>query len=246
MQLRCLGHGTRYGHGASHISCQSYRSKKDFVADWANSARTTHIIIWLRGGSIHYSYRSLRNNVVLTDHNAAVVNLGGIEYTNRSTVADKVSGRRRLKVNSIDPGDANVTDGAMPVVGALSLVEELRGVQHSQRVDMDDRQTAADHTAVGTARWPTGNRYGFLAQEVEAVAPELVSTLDDDIKAVSYDKLTALLSEAVKEMSGTIKELRDTIERLNARVEDLERHTGTETGTTGTHGEYQDLQSEGE
>ena len=48
---------------------------------------------------------------------------------------------------------------------------------------------------------------GVIAQEVEKVLPELVSDRENGYKAVKYDKLTAVLIEAVKELSARVKEL---------------------------------------
>ena len=48
---------------------------------------------------------------------------------------------------------------------------------------------------------------GVIAQEVEKILPELVSDRENGYKAVKYDKLTALLIQAVKELSARITEL---------------------------------------
>jgi hypothetical protein len=49
---------------------------------------------------------------------------------------------------------------------------------------------------------------GVIAQEIEAVAPELVcDSAFKGYKTVRYDKLTALLIEAVKELSAKVKTL---------------------------------------
>ena len=50
---------------------------------------------------------------------------------------------------------------------------------------------------------------GVIAQEVEKVLPELVSDRENGYKAVKYDKLTAVLIEAVKELSGRVKTLEE-------------------------------------
>ena len=52
-----------------------------------------------------------------------------------------------------------------------------------------------------------GHDLGVIAQEVEAVLPVLVQTRDNGYKAVKYDRLTAVLIEAVKELSARVKEL---------------------------------------
>lgn len=46
----------------------------------------------------------------------------------------------------------------------------------------------------------TGKDYGVIAQEVEKVLPEAVTTRDNGYKAVNYDKLIPLLIEAIKEL----------------------------------------------
>lgn len=52
---------------------------------------------------------------------------------------------------------------------------------------------------------------GVIAQEIEEVLPEIVETRDNGYKAVDYPKLTALLIEAVKELSDKVKKLEDGI-----------------------------------
>jgi hypothetical protein len=61
-----------------------------------------------------------------------------------------------------------------------------------------------------------GRDVGVIAQEVAKVLPEIVTTRDNGYMAVKYEKLTALLIEAVKELTAEVKELK-------SRVEDLER-----------------------
>ena len=53
----------------------------------------------------------------------------------------------------------------------------------------------------------SGHDVGVIAQEVEKVLPELVTTRDNGYKAVKYDKLTAVLIQAVKELSDRVKTL---------------------------------------
>jgi hypothetical protein len=50
-----------------------------------------------------------------------------------------------------------------------------------------------------------------IAQEIEKVLPEAVATRGDGIKAVRYEKIIALLIEAVKELSNEIKILKEKI-----------------------------------
>jgi hypothetical protein len=48
----------------------------------------------------------------------------------------------------------------------------------------------------------TGKDIGVIAQEIEAVLPELVVERDNGYKAVKYEKLVALLIEGIKDQQN--------------------------------------------
>ena len=57
-----------------------------------------------------------------------------------------------------------------------------------------------------------GHDVGVIAQEVEAVVPEIVETRKHDgYKAVKYDKWVAVLIESVKELNAKIEILEKKI-----------------------------------
>jgi hypothetical protein len=64
-----------------------------------------------------------------------------------------------------------------------------------------------------------GNDVGVIAQEIEAVLPQLVQTRESGYKAVKYDKLVALLIEGIKEQQIQI-------DNLTAQVEELKKQKG--------------------
>ena len=55
----------------------------------------------------------------------------------------------------------------------------------------------------------------MIAQEVEAVFPELVAENNEGYKSVEYTKLIAVLIEAVKELKAENTELKDQLRRQN-------------------------------
>jgi len=59
-----------------------------------------------------------------------------------------------------------------------------------------------------------GHDIGVIAQEVEKMFPEIVTTRDNGYKAVKYEKLTAVLIEAVKELTNKVKSLESEINNL--------------------------------
>ena len=56
-----------------------------------------------------------------------------------------------------------------------------------------------------------GHDIGVIAQEVEKVIPEIVTTRDNGYKAVRYEKLVALLIEAIKDLQTEIISLKKQI-----------------------------------
>lgn len=55
---------------------------------------------------------------------------------------------------------------------------------------------------------------GFIAQEVESVLPEVVTSNELGIKSISYGNIVAVLVEAFKEQQAQINTLKATIEKL--------------------------------
>jgi hypothetical protein len=54
-----------------------------------------------------------------------------------------------------------------------------------------------------------GHDVGIIAQDVEAVLPEVVTTKFNGFKGVKYDKMVPLLIEAIKELSRQVDELKN-------------------------------------
>jgi hypothetical protein len=95
-----------------------------------------------------------------------------------------------------------------PITNALETVGALHGVNYQWRVDeYPDRF------------FKRGNDIGFIAQEVEKVLPELVYE-NGGYKFLNYDRLTAVLVEAVKELEARHA---TEIEQLKAENEALKQ-----------------------
>jgi Chaperone of endosialidase len=73
---------------------------------------------------------------------------------------------------------------------------------------------------------------GVLAQEVEAVLPEAVSTDEAGYKTVRYDNLIPLLIEAVKEQSAQIQALSSEVSALAEKLRDNQRTPSEIISTT--------------
>ena len=92
--------------------------------------------------------------------------------------------------------DLRLKTNIVPIADALAKVEAINGVTFDPNEDALALGIDARH------------QMGVIAQEVEAVAPELVcDSAFAGYKTVRYDKLTALLIEAVKELSAKVTTL---------------------------------------
>ena len=59
-----------------------------------------------------------------------------------------------------------------------------------------------------------GHDIGLIAQQVEEIAPELVTTRSNGYKAIKYDKLNSLLVGAIKEQQQQIEVLQKQVSEL--------------------------------
>ncbi len=71
---------------------------------------------------------------------------------------------------------------------------------------------------------------GVIAQEMEKVIPEVVSTDTEGFKSVEYSKLVGILIEAIKELEAENNQLISEVNKLQIdhtrRIEHLERLQG--------------------
>ena len=62
-----------------------------------------------------------------------------------------------------------------------------------------------------------GADFGFIAQELEEVLPEVVHTRGDGYKTVMYEKVVPVLVQAMKEQQKMIEALRAEIDLLKTK-----------------------------
>lgn len=88
--------------------------------------------------------------------------------------------------------DKRLKDNLTKIEASLEKVSKLNGYSF----DWNDNQQSY-----------SGHDYGVVAQEVEAIFPELVRTRDNGYKAVKYEKLIPVLIEAIKELNIKVSKL---------------------------------------
>jgi hypothetical protein len=109
--------------------------------------------------------------------------------------------------------DARLKTNVREITGALDLVEQLRGVRFDWRPP-EAREVGKD------LKLPLGEpQIGFIAQEVEKVAPEAVSAPkagSGGVYGVKEESLVPILVQAVKEQQAEIRALREEVAALKA------------------------------
>jgi hypothetical protein len=122
---------------------------------------------------------------------------------------------RRLDGNSIAGtcgSDLRFKRDVTPFGPSLDRVAGLRPVHYFWRAD-----------EFPARQFGTNQVYGLVAQDVESVLPELVTTDGQGFKAVDYAKLPLLAIQAIKELKARQDELADRHSALSAAHALLER-----------------------
>ncbi len=92
-----------------------------------------------------------------------------------------------------------------PIQDTLDRLTLLQGVTFNWRADEFPDHGFTDEKQIG-----------LIAQDVEKIIPELVRTDEDGFKAVSYEKLTVVLLEAIKELKEIVEKQQAEIDLLKA------------------------------
>ena len=98
----------------------------------------------------------------------------------------------------VQPSDSRLKDNITPISTPVDKIKSLRGVEF----DWNSGEQVGTHDV------------GLIAQDVEAVLPEAVTTQEDGYKNLAYTKVIPLLVEAMKEQQALIEALKAEIELL--------------------------------
>ncbi len=177
-----------------------------------------------------YGLRAVSQNTGLT---AGYVGIQGIESTQVGWAILASGDVGSTTGNYLTASDERMKKNILPVSSALSLVTQLKTYQYDMRHE--------DYPTLGFAK---NKQYGFMAQELEQVIPELVSeksvplnndiqTKDDitkngkiqaediEIKMVNYVGMVPILTQAINEQQAIIEEMKEELQALKAELEEL-------------------------
>jgi hypothetical protein len=112
-------------------------------------------------------------------------------------------GRVVCRLGLYQTSDISAKEDVKNIDSPLSLINSLHGVKFKYK-EPNRKTTENDE------------RIGLIAQDVEKVVPQAVTTLDDGSKAVSYTDLIGVVIEAMKEQQAQIEVLKKQVESLTS------------------------------
>ena len=107
--------------------------------------------------------------------------------------------------------DARLKENVVTIPSALSIVNQLRGVRFDWTAEYIEKNGGEDGYFIRK------NDIGVIADELEVVLPELVATKQDGYKGVKYDRICAVLIEAIKELDKKVSDMQKKIDFLESK-----------------------------
>jgi hypothetical protein len=121
--------------------------------------------------------------------------------------------------------DSRYKKNVHTVDAALQKVVQLRGVTYNWRREEFPNKS-----------FDAGEHLGFIAQEIQDVLPNVVTTAEDGYMSVDYSRVTPLLVEAVKELKAENDRLETQIADLVSVVESILTQQAVGNRVTGQSG----------
>jgi len=132
---------------------------------------------------------------------AAATTNGTMYYTSESYATFNM-----FAVSFVPTSDIRLKENFAPLEDSLDKIKGLQGVSYNRIVDITKRR-----------------EIGFVAQAVQEVLPEFVHYHEDtDVYGIAYDKITAVLTEALKEEDTKVNSLEERISSLETQISILE------------------------
>jgi hypothetical protein len=175
-----------------------------FVGSGAGQAMTTGNYNTFIGMNAGYSATTGTDNVFIGNTAGySETGSGKLYIDNSSTTLPLIHGdfvSNILRINGnieytgtiTDVSDSRLKDNIVELDNALSKLITLRGVYYDWKEDVSDVVLSG------------GRQIGIIAQEVEAVFPELVITNEQGYKMVDYTRLAPILIEGVKTLDSRL------------------------------------------
>ena len=163
---------------------------------WFGSADGTFLAInattAFTGDLIHAKVNNVQKFKVASDGatTIATLNSSGTVYSNGGTLTNS------------NPSDQNLKENIQSMIGGTSIVNQLNPVSFEWK------------SGIGGA----GTKYGFIAQEVQEIIPDIVSIDSSGTIGLDTVSLIPFLVKSIKEQQETIEQLRAEIQFIKTEL----------------------------
>ena len=99
--------------------------------------------------------------------------------------------------------DGRLKDDQTPISGSLQKISTLDAIEFN----WSDKQSTY-----------VGHDIGLIAQQVQAIAPEIVTERPDGYLAMKYDKMVPLLVGAIQDQQKIIDEMRAELDEIKSKI----------------------------
>jgi integrin beta 8 len=148
------------------------------------------------------------------DFQAGVANINGklgVGVANPAAMTNELEVNGHATVITLtETSDQRFKKNILPLQNSLSKLLSLRGVSYQWRIDDFPNR-----------RFKEGSNIGLIAQEVQQLFPELVSTNSEGFLSVSYSGLSPIIIEAMKEQQKLIEDLQSELKEADNKYKAL-------------------------
>ena len=105
-------------------------------------------------------------------------------------------------VTAFYSSDRNLKENIVPIEGALDKLRQITGVMFDWTDEYIEAHGGEDGYFVRK------HDTGVIAQDVQAVLPEVVATREDGTLAVKYEKMMGLVIQSINELADLVDEMK--------------------------------------
>jgi hypothetical protein len=179
-----------------------YAGGGDFIADFQNTTAGTPYGVSIKdavSSSGGYPLLQVTNDAGSTAYFKVNSSTGNTEF---STLGTGLVYSNSGVLTSVNPSDERLKDNITSISWGLSEINKLNPVSYTWKKDLINQ----------------GKQYGFIAQEVQLVMPELVKTFTDnygnEFFGLEKDGIYATLIKAIQEQQVLITQLQTDVAAL--------------------------------
>lgn len=208
---RATAIGQSGGPGSTSPLCDLYgfRSQSNLTnAVNVGMSGNNPTILWDNGNADIITF-SRRTNTSGVNCQARILRLGN---NIGGTYEFDLAGDGRVSGSWLVLSDRRIKSGIKPIGNALDLITQLNGVSYTYNKEANPELNL-----------PDGRVFGFIAQDVQEVIPEVTNTsTEDGLVGIKYTEIIPLLTQGIKEQQTIIEGQEELILEQDTKITQLE------------------------